>query len=284
MFEATRALEPPARRPEAAVCARRAPCLAAGRAPWSRRARATSTKAKTPASAPGCCTASGSGRSGSWWWRSSWAAAFWAALTWQTWFPKAGELGEQALTAIDRQVRSKEIESARQQVLEEASEQLPQLAPETIALVLSRQPGRRARPARALPGRDRRGGPWPGFADSTRRRWSWTRSRTSCSADSIRTERQHVRDYERAREARTAFALRGARSARPARAVALARCRPSGSSGSRDCLGRRSPPGSAAPRRPRLASDVAAAPSSELWAWKDSNLRLAGYEPAVLTI
>ncbi len=63
-----------------------------------------------------------------------------AALTWQTWFPKAGELGEQALTGIDRQVRSKEIESARQQLLEEASEQLPQLAPETIALLLSRRP------------------------------------------------------------------------------------------------------------------------------------------------
>jgi hypothetical protein len=127
-----------------------------------------------------------------------------AALTWQTWFPKAGELGEQALTGIDRQVRSKEIESARQQLLEEASEQLPQLAPETIALLLSRRPD----DVPDLPAL------FQAATDAVARGRVSLTPLEALELDALQdellgelhpTERQHVRDYERAREARTAF-------------------------------------------------------------------------------
>ncbi len=61
-----------------------------------------------------------------------------AAMTWRSWFPKAGEVGQAALTRIDRQVRSERIGQARQRLLEEGAEQLPQLSSATIQLVLSR--------------------------------------------------------------------------------------------------------------------------------------------------
>ena len=127
-----------------------------------------------------------------------------AALTWQTWFPKAGQLGEQALTGIDRQVRSKEIESARQQVLQEASEQLPQLAPETIALLLSRRPD----DVPDLPAL------FQAAIDAVARGRVSLTSLEALELDALQDEllgelhpmeRQRVRDYERARDARTAF-------------------------------------------------------------------------------
>jgi hypothetical protein len=64
-----------------------------------------------------------------------------AALNWQTWFPKAGELGQQTLTEIDRRARATELARRQQRVLQDGAEQLPQLAPVTIRLLLSRSAG-----------------------------------------------------------------------------------------------------------------------------------------------
>jgi hypothetical protein len=60
-----------------------------------------------------------------------------AALYWQTWFPRAAELGQRVFTEIDRQARSSQRTEEQQRALREATERLPQLAPGTIRLVLS---------------------------------------------------------------------------------------------------------------------------------------------------
>lgn len=62
----------------------------------------------------------------------------WAALNWRHWFPRAGEVGQKALATIDEQVRSVETQKQQAQALQAGVEQMPQLAPETIQLVLSR--------------------------------------------------------------------------------------------------------------------------------------------------
>ena len=64
-----------------------------------------------------------------------------AALRWETWFPRAAELGQMVFTAIDRQVRSGQRAEERQHALREATERLPHLTPETIGLVLSASAG-----------------------------------------------------------------------------------------------------------------------------------------------
>jgi hypothetical protein len=65
------------------------------------------------------------------------AGAAYAALRWETWFPRAAELGQTVFTEIDRQARSGERAAAQQQALRDATERLPHLAPETIRLVLA---------------------------------------------------------------------------------------------------------------------------------------------------
>jgi hypothetical protein len=65
-----------------------------------------------------------------------------AALNWQTWFPRAAELGQTVFTEIDRRARSGERSEEEQRALREATERLPQLAPETIRLLLSAGDGR----------------------------------------------------------------------------------------------------------------------------------------------
>jgi hypothetical protein len=65
------------------------------------------------------------------------AGATYAALRWDTWFPRAAELGETVFTEIDRQAHSGQRTAAQQQALREAAERLPHLAPETIRLVLA---------------------------------------------------------------------------------------------------------------------------------------------------
>ncbi len=65
-----------------------------------------------------------------------------AALYWQTWFPRVAELGQAVFTEIDRRARSSERSEEQQQALREATARLPQLAPETIRLLLAAGDGR----------------------------------------------------------------------------------------------------------------------------------------------
>jgi len=64
-----------------------------------------------------------------------------AALNWDTWFPRAAEVGQTVFTEIDRQARSSQRAEEQQRALREAVERLPHLAPETIRLVLSTRDG-----------------------------------------------------------------------------------------------------------------------------------------------
>ncbi len=60
-----------------------------------------------------------------------------AALRWETWLPRAAELGQEVFTGIDRWARSGQTTQEQQRALSEATGRLPHLAPETIRLVLS---------------------------------------------------------------------------------------------------------------------------------------------------
>jgi hypothetical protein len=60
-----------------------------------------------------------------------------AALNWETWFPRAAEVGQTTFTEIDRQVRAGQRAREQEQALSDAAERLPQLAPATIRLVLA---------------------------------------------------------------------------------------------------------------------------------------------------
>ena len=64
-----------------------------------------------------------------------------AALNWDTWFPRAAEVGQTVFTEIDRQARSSRRTEEQQRALREAVERLPHLAPETIQLALSTRDG-----------------------------------------------------------------------------------------------------------------------------------------------
>ncbi len=65
------------------------------------------------------------------------AGVAYAALRWETWFPRAAELGQTVFTEIDRQARSGQRAEQQERALREATERLPHLAPETIRLVLA---------------------------------------------------------------------------------------------------------------------------------------------------
>lgn len=64
-----------------------------------------------------------------------------AALNWETWFPRAGEVGHTAFTEIDRRVTAGQRTQEQDQAFRQALERLPHLAPATIRLVLSGGPG-----------------------------------------------------------------------------------------------------------------------------------------------
>jgi hypothetical protein len=68
------------------------------------------------------------------------AAVGYAVLERDAWFPRAATLGQTMFTEIDRQVLSRERVEQQRRALADASERLPQLAPETIQLVFSRSP------------------------------------------------------------------------------------------------------------------------------------------------
>jgi hypothetical protein len=76
-----------------------------------------------------------------WTWRivlaGALAGAALAALRWESWFPRAAELGQTVFAAIDRQVRSGQRAEEGKQALREATERLPHLSPKTVGLILS---------------------------------------------------------------------------------------------------------------------------------------------------
>jgi hypothetical protein len=65
------------------------------------------------------------------------AGAALAALRWESWFPRAAELGQTVFAGIDRQVRSGERAEEGERALREAAERLPHLSPKTVGLILS---------------------------------------------------------------------------------------------------------------------------------------------------
>jgi hypothetical protein len=65
------------------------------------------------------------------------AGGIFAALTWETWLPKAARLGRIVFAEIDKSARSRDQTERRQRALQAASEQLPHLDPDTIRLVLA---------------------------------------------------------------------------------------------------------------------------------------------------
>jgi hypothetical protein len=60
-----------------------------------------------------------------------------AVLHRETWFPRAGELGQTIFKEVDRRAHSSERAREREQALSNATERLPHLAPATIRLVLA---------------------------------------------------------------------------------------------------------------------------------------------------
>jgi len=60
-----------------------------------------------------------------------------AALNWETWFPRAAELGQTVFTEIDRQAHSAQRAREREQAFTNAAERCPHLSPAAIRLVLS---------------------------------------------------------------------------------------------------------------------------------------------------
>ena len=65
------------------------------------------------------------------------AGAAFAGLHWDTWSPAAGHLGGTLFEEIDDRVRWLHLARERQAVIDQASEQLPHLARDTVGLILS---------------------------------------------------------------------------------------------------------------------------------------------------
>jgi hypothetical protein len=127
-----------------------------------------------------------------------------AARSWESWFPKAGQLGNTMFEEVDRRVRSLDISERQQQAVEAAVEELPHLAPETIRLVMSSSPAGVLDPPEVF-----------GVAcDATDRGASTLTSAEVQELSALRdelldtlrpSERQRVREYDRARAREIVF-------------------------------------------------------------------------------
>jgi hypothetical protein len=74
------------------------------------------------------------------------AAALYAAVSWEEWVPRAEQLGRAAFTKIDRFEQDKQV----RQALQDATEQLPHLAPVTIEAILATSPNAALDPPEVL--------------------------------------------------------------------------------------------------------------------------------------
>ena len=68
------------------------------------------------------------------------AGGLFAALSWKTWVPRAEVLGRAVFTRIERIKESREHRERQQQALQEATERLPHLAPQTLRLLMANSP------------------------------------------------------------------------------------------------------------------------------------------------
>jgi hypothetical protein len=68
------------------------------------------------------------------------AGAALGALTFETWSPKAAQIGETTLSEIDGRVRSHHLAGQRQEAVAEVADGLPHLDPATIGLVMAASP------------------------------------------------------------------------------------------------------------------------------------------------
>jgi hypothetical protein len=148
-----------------------------------------------------------------------------AAITWESWLPKAMELGQRAAALIHSYTRSRDEREQQTRALRDATEQLPHLAPATIALVLSTSPTSVLDPPevfRLAYDATERGLPAMTPAEAQELEALERELR-----DALRpTERERLREYDRVRARRVPFAFesRGALEivARGARALAAA--------------------------------------------------------------
>lgn len=68
------------------------------------------------------------------------AGSIWAVLSWETWVPKATELGRVVFTEMDARVQVRYQAKRRERVLLETVQQVPHLSPGTIDLLFSSSP------------------------------------------------------------------------------------------------------------------------------------------------
>jgi hypothetical protein len=155
------------------------------------------------------------------------ASGILGALTWETWLPKAERLSRILFAEIDKYAKSRDQEERRRRALQEATAQLPHIAPDTIALVLSGSvldPPDVFRLACDAADRGQAALP-PGEALELK-------ALRQEMLDTLRSEeRQRAREYDRARSRRLTLPLedrevldlfaRGARALPPARRVRL---------------------------------------------------------------
>jgi hypothetical protein len=147
-----------------------------------------------------------------------------AAKNWETWFPKAGELGNTMFVEVDERVRSFDVSERQMQAVQEAVERLPHLSSETIRLVMADSPAGVLDPPEvfgvACDASDR------GLSALPPREVEELRELRVELLDTFRpSERRRVREYDRARargvvfpyEHRVVLALvaRGARALSP---------------------------------------------------------------------
>jgi len=129
-----------------------------------------------------------------------------AARTWETWFPKATHLVRLGFTEMNTYVQSREQKERERQALQEATEQLPHLAPDTIRLVLSRSPTGVLDPPEVF----------QAACDAADRGLSALRPEEAEELKALRStlldtlspaEGERVREYDRVRARRTPFAF-----------------------------------------------------------------------------
>lgn len=159
------------------------------------------------------------------------AAIVYAVRERDTWLPRTAEVGQTVFTQIDRQVLSRERREQQERALADASARLPELAPETIALVFARSPTGIVDPPEvfqvAREAADRGMG-----ALSEAEAQELRELARELLATLSRTEAERVREYDRTRARRVIFPFENphvmdlvARGARSLPAERLARLR-----------------------------------------------------------
>jgi hypothetical protein len=154
------------------------------------------------------------------------AVVAYAVLEWDSWLPRAAEVGQETFTGIDRLVGARQRAEEQREALAAAGEQLPQLAPETILLVFGRSPTGVVEPAEVFQAtREAADRGRSALAPAEREQ---LRDIERELAGALRpTERSRLREYDEARARRVVFSFenppamalvaRGARALPPER-------------------------------------------------------------------